>query len=255
MSNAKIVSIHSFRGGTGKSNCTANIAVNVARQGKRVAIIDTDIYSPGIHVLFGFDENNIDKTLNHYLWGQCRISEAAYDVANIFKGEESKNFIYLVPSSIKTGDIAQILREGYDFNLLCDGFYDLIDALKLDYLFIDTHPGLNEETLLSSSISDILIIVLRPDKQDFQGTAVTVEVARRLEVPKMMLLINKALSNTNQVQLKKDVEKIYQVPLAGILPQSEELMQLQSSGIFSLQIPNHPLSKVFQNMAQMIIKS
>jgi len=114
---------------------------------------------------------------------------------------------------------------------------------------------LNEETLLSSSISDILIIVLRPDKQDFQGTAVTVEVARRLEVPKMMLLINKALSNTNQVQLKKDVEKIYQVPLAGILPQSEELMQLQSSGIFSLQIPNHPLSKVFQNMAQMIIKS
>jgi septum site-determining protein MinD len=253
MSNAKIVSIHSFRGGTGKSNVTANIAVNVARKGKRVAIIDTDIYSPGIHVLFGFDEHNIDKTLNHYLWGQCRISDAAYDVSNILP-EEKKNQIYLVPASIKTGDIAQILREGYDFNVLCDGFYDLIDALALDYLFIDTHPGLNEETLLSTSISDILIIVLRPDKQDFQGTAVTVEVARRLEVPKMFLLVNKALSNTDQVQLKKDMEKIYQVPLLGILPQSEELMQLQSSGIFSLQLPNHPLSQIFENIAQMIIK-
>jgi MinD-like ATPase involved in chromosome partitioning or flagellar assembly len=253
MANAKIVSIHSFRGGTGKSNATANIAVNVARLGKRVAIVDTDIYSPGIHVLFGFDENNIDKCLNHYLWGQCKISDAAYDVSHILP-EERKNLIYLVPASIKTGDIAQILKEGFDFNVLCDGFYDLIEALELDYLFIDTHPGLNEETLLSTSISDILIIVLRPDKQDFQGTAVTVEVARRLEVPKMMLLINKALSNTDQVQLKKDVEKIYQVPLAGILPQSEEMMQLQSSGIFSLQMPDHPLSKVFQNIAQMIIK-
>ncbi len=254
MSNAKIISIHSFRGGTGKSNSTANIAVNVARQGKRVAIVDTDIYSPGIHVLFGFDETNIDKTLNNYLWGQCRISDAAYDVSNILP-EERKNLIYLVPASIKTGDIAQILREGYDFNVLCDGFYDLIDALELDYLFIDTHPGLNEETLLAASISDILIIVLRPDKQDFQGTAVTVEVARRLEVPKMMLLINKALSNTDQAQLKKDIEKIYQVPLVGILPQSEEMMQLQSSGVFSLQVPNHPLSKVYENIAQMIIKS
>lgn len=254
MSNAKIVSIHSFRGGTGKSNATANIAVNVAKLGKRVAIVDTDIYSPGIHVLFGFDETNIDKTLNNYLWGQCRISDAAYDVSNILP-EERKNLIYLVPASIKTGDIAQILREGYDFNVLCDGFYDLIDALELDYLFIDTHPGLNEETLLAASISDILIIVLRPDKQDFQGTAVTVEVARRLEVPKMMLLINKALSNTDQAQLKKDIEKIYQVPLVGILPQSEEMMQLQSSGVFSLQVPNHPLSKVYENIAQMIVKS
>ena len=254
MSQAKIVSIHSFRGGTGKSNITANLAVNLAQKGKRVAIVDTDIYSPGIHVLFGFDENNIDKTLNHYLWGQCRISDAAYDVSNILP-EERKNLIHLIPASIKTGDIAQILREGYDFNILCDGFYDLIDALELDYLFIDTHPGLNEETLLSTSISDILIIVLRPDKQDFQGTAVTVEVARRLGVPKMMLLVNKALSNTDQKQLKQDMQKIYQIPVAGILPQSEEIMQMQSSCIFSLQMPDHYLSKTFANIADMIIKS
>ena len=49
----KIVSIHSFRGGTGKSNTTANLASQVALTGKRVGIVDTDIQSPGIHVLFG----------------------------------------------------------------------------------------------------------------------------------------------------------------------------------------------------------
>ena len=44
-----IVSIHSYRGGTGKSNVTANLAVSVAMSGKRVGIVDTDIQSPGVH--------------------------------------------------------------------------------------------------------------------------------------------------------------------------------------------------------------
>jgi anion-transporting ArsA/GET3 family ATPase len=48
-----VVSIHSFRGGTGKSNLAANLAVQLGRRGMRVGVIDTDIQSPGIHVLFG----------------------------------------------------------------------------------------------------------------------------------------------------------------------------------------------------------
>jgi MinD-like ATPase involved in chromosome partitioning or flagellar assembly len=78
---ARIVSIHSFRGGTGKSNLTANLAALAALGGRRVGIVDTDIQSPGIHVLFGFDEERITRCLNDYLWGRCAIAEAAYDVS------------------------------------------------------------------------------------------------------------------------------------------------------------------------------
>lgn len=53
---ATIVSIHSFRGGTGKSNIAANLSTLLAAEGRRVGVIDTDIQSPGIHVLFGLDE-------------------------------------------------------------------------------------------------------------------------------------------------------------------------------------------------------
>ncbi len=63
---SKIISIHSFGGGTGKSNLIANLAVLIALQGKRVAIIDTDLQSPGIHALFNINEHR--KTLNDYLW-------------------------------------------------------------------------------------------------------------------------------------------------------------------------------------------
>ena len=147
---SKIISIHSYRGGTGKSNSTANLAASLACAGKRVGIVDTDLPSPGIHVLFGFDESKLNKTLNDFLWGRCPVKDAAYDVTSTLgKAATPESALYLIPASIRINDISKILREGYDVELLNDGFQDLLEHLKLDYLFVDTHQGLSEETLLS----------------------------------------------------------------------------------------------------------
>ena len=80
---------------------------------------------------------------------------------------------------------------------------------------IDTHPGLNEETLLSIAISDTLVVLLRPDKQDFQGTGVTVDVARKLQVPKMLMVANKVLPEFDFDALRQDIETTYDATLAG----------------------------------------
>lgn len=250
---SKIISVHSFRGGTGKSNITANLAAAVAQLGHRVGIIDTDIQSPGIHALFGFDDSKISHSLNDYLWGRCSIKDTAYDVSTILKqagtvGRRSR--IFLIPSSLKIGEIARILREGYDVDLLNDGFQELIENLQLDYLFIDTHPGINEETLLSIAISDVLMIILRPDRQDFQGTAVTVDIARRLQVPDLFLLVNRALVAYDFDALKHTVETTYHAKVAGILPNSDEVMQLASSDIFCLRYPTHPFTQVIGGVAK-----
>ena len=255
---AKIVSIHSFRGGTGKSNTSANLAAIIAGKGKRVGIIDTDIQSPGVHVLFGLDEVKMDASLNDYLWGKCSIEQAAYDVSPILEADSGEvavtnGGIYLIPSSLEAGEITRVLREGYDVGLLNDGFREITRKLDLDYLIIDTHPGLNEETLLSISISDVLVIMMRPDRQDYQGTAVTVEIARMLDTPKLMMVVNKALASFDLEALKQKVEKTYQVTVAGVMPETEEMIALGSSGIFSLQYPAHSLTKILQDVARQIM--
>jgi septum site-determining protein MinD len=251
---AKIVSIHSFRGGTGKSNVTANVAALVANTGKRVGVIDTDIQSPGIHVLFGMDEEQVDNALNDYLWGKCAIEEAAYPVGDKIGGGKAKvkGDLYLIPSSIRAGEIARVLREGYDVGILNDGFRALITKLNLDYLFIDTHPGLNEETLLSVAISDLLLIIMRPDQQDFQGTAVTVDVARKLEVPHLYLVINKALTSYDFDDLRKQVEETYDCSVATILPLSEDVARLQSADIFALLFPDHDFTQRLRNIVSVV---
>lgn len=250
---SKIISIHSYRGGTGKSNTTANLGAIIARYGNRVAIVDTDIQSPGIHVLFGFSEENIERSLNDYLWGRCAIAETAYDVSSLLPKKAENSQLYLIPSSVKAGEIARVLREGYDVGLLNDGFQELIEELQLDYLLIDTHPGLNEETLLSITISDILLLILRPDQQDFQGTAVTIDVARKLEVPKILLTINKALVSLDFDDLKQQIEATYNIPVVGVMPHSDEMMLLASKGVFSLHYPEHPLTKIVEGLAKQIM--
>jgi MinD-like ATPase involved in chromosome partitioning or flagellar assembly len=249
---AKIISVHSFRGGTGKSNTTASVAALLAAGGRRVGVVDTDIMSPGIHVLFGLDEDSIRYSLNDYLWGRCEIKDAASDVTASLGGGVAGR-IFLIPSSIKAGEIARILREGYDVSLLNEGFTRLLDDLELDVLMIDTHPGLNEETLLSIAISDSLAIVLRPDQQDYQGTGVTVDVARRLGVPRMVLVVNNVPAVFDPEAVRQRVEQAYDCEVAGVLPHSEEMMALASSGIFALRYPEHAITIQLRQIADRLV--
>ena len=156
---ASIISVHSFRGGTGKSNTTANLASVVAASGRRVGVIDGDIQSPGIHVLFGMAGDEVVGSLNDFLWHGRAIADVAHDVTDRVGGAIDGGRLFLIPSSMQPGEITRVLREGYDAQRLTEGIRELVDALDLDVLFIDTHPGLNEETLLSLVISHVLLIV------------------------------------------------------------------------------------------------
>ncbi len=123
----KIIAVHSYRGGTGKSNLTANLATALAAQGRRVAVIDTDIQSPGIHNLFDLDGAEYHHTLNDFLWGNVPIGETVYDVSAA-AGIQDPGKIYLIPASTKPDDIARILSEGYNVSLLNEGIRQLIRA-------------------------------------------------------------------------------------------------------------------------------
>jgi septum site-determining protein MinD len=248
MTVTQIISIHSFRGGTGKSNTTANLAAVLALDGKRVGVIDTDIQSPGIHILFGLRGDAIKTSLNDYLWHATDIERAAHDVTASL-GVSVKGRVFLIPSSIKPGEITRVLREGYDAQKLTLGLRRLVTALKLDVLLIDTHPGLNEETMLSIVISHVLIVVMRPDQQDYEGTGITIKVAHQLEVPRIMLVVNKTPNSLSPDAIKAKVETAYQCRVAAVLPHSEEMMDLASGGIFVTRFPNHPMTGLYETIA------
>ncbi|CAN5584485.1 MinD/ParA family protein [soil metagenome] len=245
---ATIVSVHSFRGGTGKSNTTANVAAVLASQGKRVGVIDGDIQSPGIHTLFGLAGDDVASTLNDFLWHGRAIGDVAIDVTER-QGAALPGKLFLIASSMQPAEITRVLREGYDARYLTEGIRALVGELALDVLVLDTHPGLNEETLLSLVISDALLIIMRPDRQDYEGTGITARVAKELEVPHIQIMVNKAPLSLDHEQIAAQVASAYDCPVVAVLPHSDELMLLASEGLFVLRNPHHPLSDLYRKVA------
>ena len=240
--------MHSFRGGTGKSNLTANVAAQLARDGMHVGVIDADVQSPGIHVLFGLSGDDITASLNDFLFENTPIEDVAIDVTP--PGLTGR--IHLIPSSIQPGEITRVLRNGYDSQQLVQGLREFIDALELDALLVDTHPGLQEETLLSLVVADTLLVVLRPDQQDYEGTGVTVHVAKELEVPRIALVVNNSPASFDPAVVRERVEQAYECPVVAVLPHSDAMMALGSAGLFSLQHPEDELSADLVKVADFV---
>jgi MinD-like ATPase involved in chromosome partitioning or flagellar assembly len=250
-----IVSVHSYRGGTGKSNIVANLAYLAARSGRRVAVMDTDLPSPGLHLVLGLERERIVCTLSDYLFGKCELEEAAYDLSRSVDLGGGGGALFLIPASLTVEAITRILAEGYDASKLNGRFKALLRALDLEILFLDTHPGLNRETLLTTAISDILLILIRPDQQDYHGTAVLCEVAGRLNVPKVFMAANKVLLSLDPGSVREKIEKAFGHPVIGVLPVSEEMLALGSRGLFAVHHPDHPLSAELHQVVNRLLEN
>ena len=245
---AAVVSIHSYRGGTGKSNITANLAYLAALQGKRVAVLDTDLQSPGVHVVFGMEKERITHTLTDFVQNKCELEECAYQMSSALE-LDGGGAVWLLPSSMRIEDIMRVIDEGYDVGKLNMQFAALNEALGLDLLLIDTHPGLNRETMLTTAISNVLVLLIRPDKQDFHGTAVMVELAGRLGVPNIAMIANKVVSRIDHADVKKKIADAFGYEVVGVLPLDEDMANLGSRGLFCKLNPDHPITHELRSIA------
>jgi MinD-like ATPase involved in chromosome partitioning or flagellar assembly len=272
----KIASIHSFGGAT-DTVLTANLLVAIARLGYRVGVLDTGAQAPTIHVCFGLDIAATDQVWNDFIWndegaesltgngqtGATRslaqhsgsvdlalptVVEGAGEVAVMGRG------IYLVPDTIRADDLSRALREGHDVEPLKEGLHSLVNRLQLDILLINTHPGTTEEIVFSIALSDTLVIVLRPDQIEYQATAVTVEIGRQLQVPKILLVVDDLPANYDVRNVHEQVENTFNTVVAGVLPADGSAAATTAKDIFYRDNPDHPWSREVARIARQIIE-
>lgn len=249
----KTILIHSFHNGVGRSNMAANLAFLLAQQGQRVGIIDTDTKSPTIHYLFGVKEKELNYSLNDYLWGQCNIEQAAYNITAGLNAKEMKGQIIMVPANVKIGQTARILGNTQDVNLFNTGCETLMNKFGLDTLLVDTQPGLSKEALISITVADILVTVLRLNQRDYLGTGVAVDVVRQLDVPRIALIVNEVPSTFDVDEVKEKMEQTYNCQVAAVLPHADEMTALANKDIFAIRYPNHPMTKTLKAAASILI--
>lgn len=252
-----VLVIHSFRRGVGRTSVAANLAGILVSQGLRVGLVDTDYHSPAIHLFFGLRNGQIPCTLNAFMSGKCDILQAALDVTahlNAVSGRSSPagrsvpaitavaipGKLIIVPASTDTREILETIRRPIDFDRFNEGLARLDQAHQLDFIILDTAAGLNEVTLPAIALSHALVVLLRPDQQEYQGTAVTIEVAQNLAIPKLLLALNDTPESLDLENALQQLQQNYHCDVGALLPHSDTLMALASASLLSIVAPEDP---------------
>lgn len=250
--NGDIVSFHSIRRGSGKSTIIANLAALLVKQGRRVVIVETDFNSPSMSLFFGLPENKITLSLTDYIAGKCEITQAIYPVTQYLKTPVSGQ-LFLLPAMQRVFRAETSSPEAYTFEHISQGL-QLIDlAYQPDMILIDNMAGLHDKALLSAAACHIAVVILHTDAQDYQGTAVAVDLARKLNVPHIYLLLNDAPASLDPYQAREQLESIYQCKVIAVIPQSEDIATLASGGLLAFQKPNAPVLEHFRQALAVLI--
>ncbi|WP_329104090.1 MinD/ParA family protein [Streptomyces sp. NBC_01439] len=232
----RTIVVHSHRGGTGKSSVVANLALLLAAEGRRVGVVDTDIQSPTLDLLFRLGPG---ASLTDYLLGRCEIETTAQ--------QTGVPGLYVVPARTGTAALREIMAGGYDVGLLPEGFDRLAAHYALDVLLLDTHAGLNNESVTAMASADVLMIMARADRIDLSGVEETIALAGRLTC-RRNLVLSMAPEGIDRDAARRRSEAVYGAPVAGILPYSPEMAALYGERIFAEAHPDHPLVGEFRTI-------
>ena len=243
-----LVTFHAFRPGTGKTTLLTNTAVCAAYQGWRTGIIDADLISPAAHLFLNHQPQTAN--LNQFLWGNCTIQEASQHIPLA----DAPGELFLLPASDYPRDLMRAERTLYHDTFLNTAVQEFSELHELDLLFIDLHAGLSADMLTAMSLSDIFLLNLRLDEQDYQGSSIIVALAEQLGI-RLGLLVNLMSSRYKSPQVKAAVGEAYQRHVWSALPYSEDVAALSSRDVLARHAPHHPLVQLYQELAQDIMDS
>jgi cellulose biosynthesis protein BcsQ len=175
---------HSYKGGTGKTTLSINLAGLLANQGHKVCLLDCDLYAPSFYTYFQNIEALPNKFINDYLYNKCDLNEILIDISNSLKIPNNGKLEIAFSNSDKN----EIVKfDSLDFQERKNTLQRIIQAKnkillehKVDYLIIDTSPGIKFWPINCLSISDIIFLVLKMGELDIEGTKM---MAKEILVP------------------------------------------------------------------------
>ncbi|NJD77550.1 MAG: MinD/ParA family protein [Candidatus Methanoperedens sp.] len=240
------ISFHSYKGGTGKTNMTGNLACYLVKAGHRVGLVDTDVSGPGIHALFSL---KTDKTLVDYLQGGASLSDIVY--------RREKENLYIIPSDATEEDLVSYAKDPAQAKeKLSALFREFESRYKLDHILFDCSPGLNRSSLLIMGMTGFSIIVCTLDKQDIRGTYVISGVARKMNI-KPYILFNKLPHDKFEVSKEtlEDLSRKFGLMPIGVILHDEAMAGTWSRKIMVHAYPNSEYSRQIKEFWERISHS
>ena len=248
-----IITIHSYKGGTGKTLLAVNLATILANRGKKVCLLDLDFSAPSLYVIFQIGKSKY--WLNDFLNRACEIDKVLTDCSSycLAKG---KLFVGSAnPSTEAIRDIASKDRkwEMEALGRLLSLKNSLFEKLRFDYLIFDTSPGLQYSSINAVVSANVVLVVTTLDKSDMEGTQrMMSELYKLFEGKKTLVILNKVPFDFVPTEKLERKLELRQSPVDGVIPCSCDIRDAEGEYFFASKKPNHVFTKTLQKVAAKI---
>jgi MinD-like ATPase involved in chromosome partitioning or flagellar assembly len=170
------IAFHSYKGGTGKTTIASNLSAFLAKKGYKVCLLDLDIYAPSLQTYF---EITPKKWINDYLYSNAKFEDVVTDLSPLITPEmersSSNGKLYVGLCASNKEDFIRLEGGNSDFrkqlfHKLIMFREKLIERYNLDYIIIDTSPGVRYWSLNALAIADVFFLTLKMGDIDIEGT-------------------------------------------------------------------------------------
>ncbi|MEM2103673.1 MAG: ParA family protein [Candidatus Bathyarchaeia archaeon] len=254
----KIVAVHSYKGGTGKTLLSTNLAVTFAKHGKKVCLMDLDFRAPSLSTLLNV--NKAEYWLNDYLNGVCEIDKVLIDLSGSINNHE-RFFVGLANPSVEAiRDMSSKDRkwEMHALRKLLSLRNSLLVAKNFDYVIFDTGPGLQYSSINAIVSADIVIVATTLDNSDVEGTKRMLRELYDLFEKKTGIVLNKIMYDESlrfgKDKLQSIVKETYLVPLLGVIPCFCDISRAEGKIIFVHEKPGHPFARILDEIVRILDK-
>jgi MinD-like ATPase involved in chromosome partitioning or flagellar assembly len=255
----RIIAIHSYKGGTGKTLLTVNLAATFARLGKRVCVLDLDFRAPSLQSLFKLD--GADYWLNDYLNGACEIGKVLIDYTPQCECSGEMLVGLANPATEALRDMSSKDRkwEMRALGRLLSLKNTLLNDMELDYLILDTSPGLQYSSINAIVSADVVLVVSTIDASDIEGTRRMTHELYDLFEKKAAVLMNKVpiefLSTpVDRAGVYKRFESTHTLPVLKVIPCFCDVLRAGGTKVFARDEPDHPFTEHLIEIAGKIEK-
>jgi chromosome partitioning protein len=255
---SRIVSIHSYLAGVGKTTLAVNLAAMLAAKNQTVCIIDANFSAPKAHDLLRLDPDSMPYSLCDFLLSDeniMQIGQACYDVtAQCAKpGTSVPGTVYLL-STVNSRLRAKLQTEGYDTARLREGLDALAEMYNISLFIIDCGPGINPLTLPMLALADLLLALMELSQEHYHGTSVLVEVANKIEIPLVLIAANKiAQEGFNFNNVRAEIQRVYSKQVGALVPSVSIKSRITDTGLIAIDYPNSPFTTALGGLVAVLL--
>jgi septum site-determining protein MinD len=241
---ARIIVVTSGKGGVGKTTTSASFASGLALRGHKTAVIDFDVGLRNLDLIMGCERRVVYDLIN-VIHGEANLNQA------LIKDKQCDN-LYILAAS-QTRDKDALTQEGVE-KVLTD-----LAAMGFEYIVCDSPAGIETGALMAMHYADEALVVANPEVSSVRDSdrilgmlgSKTKRAIEGGEPVKEHLLITRYNPNRvadGQMLSLEDIQDILRIPLIGVIPESETVLQASNQGVPAIHMADSDVAEAYKDV-------